>query len=133
MAVKVLGISSSPRKNGNSDLLLREAIRGAQEAGAETEYFRVRELSISGCASCGYCEKHGLCSQKDDFPPLMDKMLGADLLIFAMPIYFMGVCAWGKIVIDRCQCLWSRKYKLKQNVRDPQRPWCGMTIAVGGR
>lgn len=132
MSVKVLGISTSPRKNGNSDLLLKEALRGVEEAGAFTEYVRVRDLNMSGCTSCGHCEKHGVCSQKDDFPPLMGKMLEADLLIFATPVYFMGVCAWGKMVIDRCQCLWSRKYKLKQDVRDPKRIWGGMIIAVGG-
>ncbi len=131
--LKVLAISSSPRKDGNSDLLAKEAMRGAREAGTDVEYVRVIDLNISPCRSCGYCEKKGVCSIKDDFPPLMEKMLAADLLIFATPIYFMSVGAWGKMVIDRCQTLWARKYVLETPNRSSDgKVWAGMCIAVGG-
>ena len=132
MTVKVLGISSSPRKGGNSDTLLKEALQAAEEAGAETEYVSVLDINIEPCYGCGHCDKKGVCRIKDEFPELLDKMLGADVLIFATPIYFMGVSAWGKMIIDRCQCLWSRKYVLKLDVRDNTRDWAGMVIAVGG-
>lgn len=130
--IKVLGISSSPRVDGNTELLLKEAIRGAEAEGAITEIVRIRNLSFSPCHSCGYCEKHGECHLKDDFPPLMTKMLEADVLFFATPIYFMSVCAWGKMAIDRCQVLWARKYKLNLEVRDTTKKWGGLVIAVGG-
>lgn len=130
--IRVLGISSSPRVDGNTDLLLKEAMRGAEDDGATTEIVRIRNLSFSPCVSCGYCENHGECHLKDDFPALMRKMLQADVLFFATPIYFMSVCAWGKMVIDRCQVLWARKYKLNLEVRDTTRKWGGLVIAVGG-
>lgn len=130
--ISVLGISSSPRVDGNTHLLIKEAIRGAEDEGAATEIVRIMDFSFSPCLSCGYCEKHGKCHLKDDFPPLMTKMLQADILFFATPIYFMSVCAWGKMAIDRCQVLWARKYKLNLEVRDTAKKWGGLVIAVGG-
>jgi len=130
---KVLVISSSPRKDGNSDTLSKEALRCAREMGADVEYIRVVELNISPCRSCGHCEKKGFCAISDDFPPLMKKMLEADLLVFATPIYFMSVGAWGKMVIDRCQTLWARKYVLKlPNRAEQNKSWGALCIAVGG-
>lgn len=128
----VLGISSSPRVDGNTELLLKEAMKGAEDEGAVTEIVRIRNMSFSPCHSCGYCEKHGECHLKDDFQSLMVKMLRADILFFATPIYFMSVCAWGKMAIDRCQVLWTRKYKLNLEVRDKTKKWGGLVIAVGG-
>ena len=131
--LKVLVISSSPRKDGNSDLLAKEAMRSAQEAGCVVEYVRVLDMNISPCRACGHCEKKGVCAIPDDFPPLMKKMLDSDVLIFATPIYFMAVSAWGKMVIDRCQTLWARKYALKTpNRAEPEKAWAAVCIAVGG-
>ena len=129
----MLVISSSPRKDGNSDLLAKEALRGAIESGAVAEYVRVVDLKISPCRSCGHCEEKGVCAISDDFPPLMKKMLESDALVFATPIYFMAVSAWGKMVIDRCQTLWARKYVLKMpNRAEPEKAWAAVCIAVGG-
>lgn len=131
--LKTLVISSSPRKDGNSDLLAKQALQGAHDSGAEAGYVRVFELNISPCRACGYCEKKGVCAIKDDFPPLMARMLESDLLIFATPIYFMSVSAWGKMVIDRCQTLWARKYVLNLPNRPKDKRDCaGICIAVGG-
>jgi len=131
--LKTLVISSSPRKDGNSDLLAKRALDGAREAGSAVEYVRVSELNVSPCRACGYCEKHGVCAINDDFPPLMDKMLDSELLIFATPVYFMSVSAWGKMVIDRCQTLWARKYVLNLPNRPKDKRNCaGICIAVGG-
>jgi len=130
---KVLVISSSPRKNGNSELLAKESVRGATDAGAHVDYVRITDLKISPCTSCGYCEKKGECSIKDDFPELMRKMIDSDILVFATPIYFMAVGAWGKMAIDRCQTLWSRKYVLNMpNRKEEGKTWAGLCIAVGG-
>ena len=116
MSVKVLGISASPRFKGNSDLLLRKALAGAESAGAQTEYIRLCDLNIAPCTECNACYKTGDCKIQDDYQQLMAKMLDADRLIFATPIFFMSVCAQAKILIDRCQCLWARKYVLKKPV-----------------
>lgn len=132
MSVKVLGISTSPRLKGNSDLLLRQALAGSEAAGAETEYIRLRDLNIAPCIECNSCYKKGACVVEDDYQMLSSKMLEADRLIFATPIFFMSVCAQAKALIDRCQCLWAHKYVLKQPLITTGRDRRAMVIAVGG-
>jgi multimeric flavodoxin WrbA len=132
MSVKVLGISTSPRRDSNSDLLLQQALDGAKSAGAETEYIRLRNFNIAPCVECNYCFKKGVCRVEDDYQVLSSKMLEADRLIFATPIFFMTVCAQAKALIDRCQCLWAHKYVLKQPLISASRDRRAMVIAVGG-
>ena len=132
MSIKVLGISTSPRQKGNSDLLLRQALAGAESAGAETDYIRLCDLNIAPCVECNSCYKHGTCSIEDDYQMLSSKMLEADRLIFATPIFFMAVCAQAKALIDRCQCLWAHKYVLKQPLITTGSDRRAMVIAVGG-
>ena len=131
--MKVLGISASPRLKGNSDLLLRQALAGAESAGAEVEYIRLAELKISPCIECNACYKTGRCVIEDDYQMLMQKTIDADRLIFATPIFFMTVSALAKLFIDRCQCLWANKYVLKKPlIPPPGRDRRAMVIAVGG-
>ena len=132
MSVKVLGISTSPRVDGNSDLLLRQALAGAESAGAEIEYIRLCDLNIVPCIECNSCYKKGTCSVDDDYQMLSSKMLEAERLIFATPIFFMTVCAQAKALIDRCQCLWAHKYVLKKPLITTGRDRRAMVIAVGG-
>lgn len=132
MNVKVLGISTSPRRDSNSDLLLQQALAGAEAVGAETEYLRLRNFNIAPCVECNYCFKQGSCRVEDDYQMLSSKMLEADRLIFATPIFFMTVCAQAKALIDRCQCLWAHKYVLKQPLITTGRDRRAMFIAVGG-
>jgi multimeric flavodoxin WrbA len=133
MTVKVLGISTSPRVNGNSDLLLQRALAGAGSAGAQTELLRLRDLNIAPCIECNSCRTTGRCGVEDDYQMVLAKMLDADRLIFATPIFFMAVCAQAKVLIDRCQCLWARKYVLKEPlVTSGARDRRAMVIAVGG-
>jgi multimeric flavodoxin WrbA len=131
--MKVLGISSSPREKSNSDLLLRRALAGVSSVGAEAEYLRLNKMNMAPCSECGACYATGRCPVEDDFQMVLAKMLEADRLIFATPIFFMSVCAQAKILIDRCQSLWALKYLLKQPI-DPVkgRHRLGMVIAVGG-
>ena len=133
MTVKVLGISTSPRVSGNSDLLLRRALAGAGSAGAKTELLRLRDLNIAPCVECNSCRTTGRCGVEDDYQMVLAKMLDADRLIFAAPIFFMTVCAQAKSLIDRCQCLWARKYVLKKSlITTSGRDRRAMVIAVGG-
>jgi len=132
MGVKVLGISASPRLNGNSDLLLREALAGAESAGANVEYARLAEYSISPCAECNACYTTGKCRIQDDYPQLLERILEADRLIFATPIFFMTVCAQAKALIDRCQCLWAHQCVLKRRLITAERDRRAMVIVVGG-
>jgi len=132
MDVKVLGISTSPRIKGNSDLLLRHALAGAEAAGAKTEYVRLADYSIGPCVECNACYETGRCALQDDYGQLLQKMLDCDRLIFATPVFFMTVCAQAKMLIDRGQCLWAEKYVLKKEPFTSGRDRRAMVIAVGG-
>ena len=133
MALKVLGISTSPRADGNSDRLLKEALRGAEDAGGRTEYFSLRGFTIAPCIECNSCHKTGLCRVQDGFQAVFEKLLSADRIVFATPIFFMTVSAQAKLLIDRCQCLWARKYVLKAPLfPEGRRDRRGLVIAVGG-
>ncbi len=133
MSLRVLGISTSPRVDGNSDLLLKKALEGASDAGADIEYVNLRDFSFAPCRACDACWKTGVCRWQDDYQKLFTRIVDTDRLIFATPIHFMAVCSQGKILIDRCQCLWARKYVLKQPLwPDDDRDRRGMAIAVGG-
>ena len=102
--------------NGNTELLLKELLRGAHDAGAETELIQMRKVRFDPCISCNRCFKTGRCAVQDNFQPIYDKIMEADHIVLASPIYFMGVTAWAKTLIDRCQSFWAKKYVLKEPV-----------------
>lgn len=99
--MKVLGIVGSPRKEGNSDLLVSEALKGAASAGAEVERVFLASLNINPCKGCDSCAKTGICIQKDDMIALTEKLLDADAVILGTPIYWWGPSAQMKAFIDR--------------------------------
>ena len=111
--MKVLGIYGSPRKGGNTELLLEEALKGAEMEGAEVERLRLTDFDIMPCKECLACYQDGNCILLDDMSKVYPKLLDADIIILASPIFFYGVTAWAKGLIDRCQALWARKYQLK--------------------
>lgn len=130
--MKVLGIDGSPRKGGNTDLLLGELLHGGRDVGAEIEEVFLRDLQISPCLEIYACKVDGRCPIKDDMQALYIKLAEADALVLASPIFFYGVTAQMKAVIDRCQAMWARKYILKQPIAPgkPQRK--GVFLSVGG-
>ena len=100
--MKVLGIVCSPRKGGNTEIMLEVALAGARSYGAETELWTTAGKDLKPCDACGTCiQKGGECHIKDDMQELYPKVLAADGLIFGAPAYFMSVTAQAKIVIDR--------------------------------
>lgn len=101
MKKKVLVISASPRKGGNSDLLCDRFILGAQEAGHETEKIFLRDKNIHYCSGCGVCNNTHVCVQKDDMKPLLDKLVEADVIVLATPVYFYSMDGQLKTFIDR--------------------------------
>lgn len=102
MTKKVLIISASPRRNGNSDILCDEFLKGAQKAGHEVEKVFLRDKNIKYCIGCYTCEKtKGVCVYKDDMPELLQKIIDADVLVLATPVYFYCMNAQLKTVIDR--------------------------------
>ena len=127
--MKVLGIMGSPRIKGNTDLLLDEALRGAQSQEAEVEKLVVDKLDIAPCREYYRCLKDGNCAIRDDMDDIYPKLLDADRVIVASPIFFYGLTSQVKALIDRCQAIWARKYILKQNLPESGRK--GAFIAVG--
>ena len=127
--MKVIGIMGSPRLYGNTDMLLDEALEGARSQGAEIEKIVVVKLNISPCRADGGCEKDGRCTIRDDMDDIYAKLLEADALIIASPMFFYGLPAQLKTLIDRCQALWIRRYRLDQEPPDGNRK--GAFIAVG--
>jgi len=126
--MKVLGIMGSPRIGGNTDLLLDEALRGAREAGAETEKLVLDRLNIIPCKEIYQCSKDGTCPLKDDMASLYQKIEEADVIVAASPIFFYTVSPQMMQFISRCQALWARRYILKQ-VDTPLK--MGLFIGVG--
>lgn len=102
MSKKVLILSGSPRRGGNSDTLCDQFMKGAQEAGNEVEKFFISSHNIGYCSACYYCRSHnGECCKKDDMAILMPKILEADVLVFASPVYMYSLSAQLKAVFDR--------------------------------
>jgi multimeric flavodoxin WrbA len=99
--MKILGISASPRKDGNTVAMLDEALKAAKAEGAEVELYSVAGKNIQPCEGCWSCTKTGKCKQKDDVTVLFEKMLAADGIIFGSPVYFWGMTAQAKAIIDR--------------------------------
>jgi multimeric flavodoxin WrbA len=112
-AVKVLGLFGSPRRGGNTELLLEEALKGAEKEGGQVERIYLSDFTITPCKECHGCDNTGNCVILDDMQKIYPKLLEADVLILASPIFFYGVTAWAKALIDRSQALWARKYLLK--------------------
>lgn len=109
----VLALSGSPRRGGNTEILLDEALDAARAAGAETQKIVLSDLQYSSCRACGACESTGICIQKDDMQEIYERIGAADVMVFSSPIYFYAVSGWSKSAIDRAQALWARKYRLK--------------------
>jgi multimeric flavodoxin WrbA len=130
--MKVLGIYGSPRKGGNSDRLLDEALRGAKDFGAEVRSVYCRDLKISGCLECGGCDKTGKCVVKDDMEMVYPILEEADAVILSSPMFFYAITAQAKALIDRAQALWSRRMLTKSpEQRKKYDSGRGYLIAVG--
>lgn len=107
MSKKVLILSGSPRKGGNSDLLCNEFMRGAKESGNTVEKINVAEKNIGYCRACYYCRTSGgECVIKDDMADVLQKMIDADVIVLASPVYFYSIDAQLKAVIDRTVARW---------------------------
>ncbi len=100
--MKITILNGSPRKNGNTETMVNEFIRGAKEVGHETEIIPVGRMDIKGCLGCKYCFEHdGECIQKDDMQRVLESIDQADMVVFASPIYWFDMTAQMKAAIDR--------------------------------
>ena len=129
---KILAIYGSPRRKGNTTLLLNQAVQGALDTGAQVEKIVLRDLKMSPCLEIYGCKETGRCVIQDDFQKVYDQLLASHGLMLASPIFFYTVSAHTKILMDRCQSLWVKKYwidKIPRGQRDPRRK--GLFISVG--
>ncbi len=113
MSKTVLVISTSPRKNGNSDALADAFIRGAQQAGNQVEKINLYDKTIGFCKGCLTCQSTQRCIINDDASAIAQRMLTADVIVFATPIYYYGMCGQMKTLLDRANPLFSADYRFR--------------------
>ena len=107
--MRVLGIVGSPRKNGNTEILMREVLKAAREAGCETELFLMSQKQVAPCDACGTCFEVGSCVVQDDMQELYAMMERAHAIVFGSPVYFGSVSAQLKAAMDRMFALLQRR------------------------
>ncbi len=99
--MNVIGINSSPRKNGNTDILVRKILEGAQEKNVEIKYYNLNEMLIKGCQGCYHCRSKKACKIKDDMSVLLKEIFDAEAIILGSPVYMFQMNAQAKMFIDR--------------------------------
>lgn len=131
MSKKIIALAGSPRRRGNTGLLLEAAVKGARDSGAEVEVIYSNSLKIKPCQGCNTCCKVDCCIYHDDMIELYEKFKSVDAFIISSPVYFGSVTGQLKIMIDRCQALWfekqTAKYRSGQGLERP-----GLFIATSG-
>ncbi len=113
MSKTVLVLSTSPRKGGNSDALADAFVRGAQEAGNQVEKITLYDKTIGFCKGCLTCQNTQRCIIRDDADAITQKMLTADVIAFATPIYYYGMCGQMKTLLDRANPLFPADYQFR--------------------
>lgn len=132
MNIRIVAIYGSPRKEGNTSRLLREAVRGMKDAGGKIEEFFLRDMQIKPCMEIYGCKETGRCVIQDDFHIIADAIDKADGIALASPVFFYTVSAHTKAFMDRCQSFWVRKYWIDRvpfGSRNDRR--FGLFISVG--
>jgi multimeric flavodoxin WrbA len=129
---KIIAIYGSPRRKGNTATLLQRAVDGAKDSGAEVEEIFLRDMQMSPCLEIYGCKNAGECRLKDDFQKARDRILASDGLMLASPVFFYSVSAHTKILMDRFQSLWVKKYWIDGTRKgQPNTRRKGLFIAVG--
>lgn len=128
--MKLTAVLGSPRQGGNTDILLTRALGGAKAKGIVFEKIILNDLNIRPCQECASCLKTGICRIQDDMAVLYKKFDESDIIIVASPIFFGSVSSQTKIMVDRMQCYWARKFVLKKNPDKKNRK--GAFVSCGG-
>lgn len=109
--MKIIGITASPRENGNTVTLVKKSLENASSKGAVTEHIDLAKSTIHPCKGCNYCKAHETCVQKDDFASVMEKINSADGILMGSPVYFFDITAQEKIFIDRLYSCVDAQFK----------------------
>ncbi|MBA3060498.1 MAG: flavodoxin family protein [Nitrospirae bacterium] len=130
--MRVIAFLGSPRKDGNTELLLNEAIKGVKVSVSAVQVFNLNLMKISPCQDCGGCDETGECIVEDEMSQIYNAIRTADRIILASPVFFFGLSAQTKIMIDRCQAFWCEKYLLKKPIPEGEFGRKGLLLLVGG-
>lgn len=131
--MKITAIYGSPRKNGNTDLLLDAFLKVFENPDHEINRYYLRKMSFSPCIECEKCYTTGTCVLDDDMKALYPLFKDSDIVVLSSPVFFYGLNALAKAMVDRSQCCWAQKYLLKQDKPDPSTPKPkGVFLTVGG-
>ncbi|HSV32402.1 MAG TPA: flavodoxin family protein [Atribacteraceae bacterium] len=129
--MNIFAIMGSPRRGGNTEVMLDTFLAEAGE-GFQLTLVIPSELRIHSCRGCRVCERTGECVIDDDMERVAGDILGADRIVVATPVFFYGLPASLKTLVDRTQFLWSRKYFLKQDY-PPKKGFLLSVGATGGK
>jgi len=111
---KIVVVSSTPRKGGNSEILAQQFAEGAKAAGHEVKYVAVRDLGLQFCTGCMYCQTHDKCVLNDGMNALYSEIEHADVIVFATPVYYYAVSGQLKTFLDRLNPLYPRTNAFKE-------------------
>lgn len=129
--MKVLALMGSPRKNKNTDKLLKSLLEGIETLDYDIEKIYIKDLDIHPCTGCDHCGRYGDCVFKDDMSLIYDGFDNSEIVIFSAPLYFNSINGMSKNVVDRCQKYWSIKYSLGKNYKRNEKRR-GIFLSVGG-
>jgi multimeric flavodoxin WrbA len=130
--MRILAFNGSPRIGGNTDILLGHALKAVDLSCHQVTFFRLNSMNLRPCQNCGGCQETGLCVMADGMESIHRAIREADRIILASPIFFFGLSAQTKIMIDRCQPLWCEKYLMKRPIPEGPHGRKGLLILVGG-
>ncbi len=130
--MNVIVFMGSPRRNGNTDLLLKETVRGIEDAGVAVKVFNLNLMKIKACQDCGGCNETGKCIFDDEMNMIYDEIRAADRIVLASPIFFFALSAQAKVMIDRCQSFWCEKYLMDKPLEPGPFGRKGLLLLVGG-
>ncbi len=132
--MKIIAFNGSPREGGNTEELLNAAIRGTASGPDhhDVTVYRLQDMDIGPCLNCGGCDDTGICVVEDGFQSVAEAIRSADRIIFASPVFFMGISAQAKALVDRCQSFWCEKFLLKQEIPAGPDGRKGLVLMVGG-
>jgi NAD(P)H-dependent FMN reductase len=130
--MNVIAFLGSPRKNGNTEVLLKESVKGVEYAGSTVQIYNLNVMKIKPCQDCGSCNDTGKCIFEDDMNLIYEGIRKADRIILASPIFFFTLSAQAKLMIDRCQSFWCEKYLMNKGIEAGRFGRKGLLLLVGG-
>lgn len=128
----IIAFHGSPRTDGNSHVLLKEALKGIDPSKHRVKIYTLNEMNIKPCQNCGGCDTTGVCIIDDDMREIYASIREAERIILASPIFFFNLSAQTKIMIDRCQAFWCEKFLLKRPIPGGPHGRKGLLLLVGG-